>query len=337
MQILFLTNMSPTESEPAQGLFVRNQFEAVKKIAQSVEYYTMSTVCKNIRSSILRYLFFFLSFVVRYVFSTRTINVIHVHFFFPNIFLAIFYKLLRNPKVKIVVTFHGSDIYKYVPFSKTYNLCLEYLDHAIFVSCHLKERLVQYRKNHSILPVGIPSIFFSEGDYKKEFDFIFVGRLDINKGVERLNELAAILPSDKKLLIVGSGPERHKLDNLLEKTNISYKPFQTPEELVQSYKRSLWSLNLSHNESFGLVMTESMACGTPVIATTTDGSITQVKDGVNGVLISQNDFRAQDIINLSNEYGAGDTYKKIVKATKLSASKFKLDNIAREVVKIYKL
>mgnify|MGYP006157250915 CR=1 FL=1 len=62
---------------------------------------------------------------------------------------------------------------------------------------------------------------------------------------------------------------------------------QGPAELQHFYQDSRCFLSLSRNESFGLVMTEAMACYTPVIATATDGSLAQIKDGETGYIVSQ--------------------------------------------------
>ncbi|MDZ7901598.1 MAG: hypothetical protein U5L01_03270 [Rheinheimera sp.] len=57
-----------------------------------------------------------------------------------TIWLAWTYKLLRNPKAKIVVTCHGSDIYLYKPESKLYKFAASAVDFFVFTSESLREK-----------------------------------------------------------------------------------------------------------------------------------------------------------------------------------------------------
>jgi glycosyltransferase involved in cell wall biosynthesis len=66
----------------------------------------------------------------------------------------------------------------------------------------------------------------------------------------------------------------------------------TEEELVTIYNESIVTLCISRLETFGLVPLESMACGTPVIATKVSGHRETIIDEQTGFLI---DFEPQEI------------------------------------------
>lgn len=59
----------------------------------------------------------------------------------------------------------------------------------------------------------------------------------------------------------------------------------TDRELVNEYSRSICTLCLSHNEPFGLVPLESMACGTCVLAVNEGGYKETILDGKTGFLL----------------------------------------------------
>lgn len=57
---------------------------------------------------------------------------------------------------------------------------------------------------------------------------------------------------------------------------IEIRSTATPDELADLFECSRSLVNLSRHESFSLIMTETMAVGTPVLATATDGTLEQI-------------------------------------------------------------
>lgn len=293
--------MCKTEAEPSSGLYVRRQFEFLKQHANNpfdFYYYDIPLAYRQSTSSIKRYLGFFFTFVKNYVFTQKKYDLLHIHFFFPTILLAIFYKVFRLPSAKIVVTFHGNDVYHYHEFKWWYRMCFRFVDKAIFVSHSLQKNFFKSNVSHEIYCAGIDPIFQpKEKSYK--YDFIFVGHLNENKGVRRLVKLISKLPNNKTLLIVGSGSMSNLIRQHIKDDKVQLMPYCSPQELVALYHQSKWLLNLSHHESFGLSIAEALVCGVPVIATVTDGALAQVKPNVNGLLIEQDSDVAQLVIDMS--------------------------------------
>jgi hypothetical protein len=123
----------------------------------------------------------------------------------------------------------------------------------------------------------------------------YVGRLNVEKGI--LNFVHAIpkvleAHADTTFLIVGEGVLEDRIRNYLQANGLNSKVEMTgwiPHDELPDYLHRMKLLTLpSFNEGLPNVILESMACGTPVIATPV-GSIPDVLiDGENGFLIDDN-------------------------------------------------
>jgi glycosyltransferase involved in cell wall biosynthesis len=124
----------------------------------------------------------------------------------------------------------------------------------------------------------------------------YVGRLVESKGVQLLIRSLARLPENVRALIVGKGPLRQNLEALAREVGVAGRvKFETavPYKSVAGVMRSMQllvlpSLPTSHwVEQFGRVLIESMACGTPVMASRS-GQIPEIL-GEAGVLVQPGD------------------------------------------------
>lgn len=72
-----------------------------------------------------------------------------------------------------------------------------------------------------------------------------------------------------KLVLVGNGPERLKIEALRKDLGLGEKvvllDFQPPERLAPLYAHSSLVILASYGETWGLTVNEAMACGTPVL------------------------------------------------------------------------
>lgn len=340
VKLLILTNMGAKPSAPFQGVFVRNQVQALAPLQPA--YYQMDWQNDKKPWRYLRYPVFWARFVWRHVFSLQRFDLLHVHFYYPTIWLALTYKLLRNPAVKIVVTCHGGDLYFYEPPSWWYRTASRFVDHWIFVSDQLKQRFFRQDLAAEVLPAGIHSLFGAVAALPlsdKDIDVLYVGTLDHNKGMDRLLALLPAL-SDKKVVVIGHGPWLLQLQAAQQQyPNLQLVGSQSPAELAQYYQRSKVYLNLSRHESFGLVMTEAMACGTPVLATDTDGARAQIHDAVNGYRLAQQDEallqaalleKIQQLFSLS-----AAEYRQLQLRCQTSAAPYLLDKVASRLTALY--
>ena len=287
--ILIITNMGPKPAAPFQGQFVRQQVDALAGLKP--DYHFMRWHTDSRLNRLLKYPVFFADFIWRFLFSRRKYMILHVHFFYPTIWLALLYKGLRNPAAKIVVTCHGSDIYKYQPAGFWYRWCASKVQHWIFTSKSLRNRFSLPSPKSTVLSAGIADNFATASRLdisSKKIDLLYVGSLDHNKGIDRLIALLPYLKG-KKVVIAGAGPMLKQLTHAAAPyPDVSIRGPQTPSELAELYQQARCFISLSRNESFGLVIAEAMACFTPVVATFTDGAAAQLRDGENGFLVAQN-------------------------------------------------
>jgi len=108
--------------------------------------------------------------------------------------------------------------------------------------------------------------------------FLHVGRLAVEKGIDEFLKLD--LPGEK--WIAGDGPERERLHSTY--TNVRWFGVLDGPSLATLYRTADVFVFTSITDTFGLVMLESMACGTPVAAFPCPGPIDVVKSGESGVL-----------------------------------------------------
>jgi glycosyltransferase involved in cell wall biosynthesis len=108
--------------------------------------------------------------------------------------------------------------------------------------------------------------------------FLYVGRIAVEKNIEAF--LALDLPGTK--WVVGDGPARRELERRFG--NARFLGTKTGEELAWHYRQADVFVFPSRTDTFGLVMLEAMACGTPVAAFPVTGPIDVVEPGVSGVL-----------------------------------------------------
>mgnify|MGYP000731219028 FL=1 len=279
MKVLVVSNMGPKLSAPLQGEFVVKQVMRLKETALDISYFGLHWNGDNFIHKLLKYPVFFIRFFFTHIVAKKQNDIIHIHYYFPTIICAALYKVFRNRKVKIIVTCHGSDIYYYTPPNWLYKKLSFIVDHWFFTSEKLYRRFYRPLANKSILCAGYDDHVFTNKheNLAKNIDCLFIGSLDINKGVDRLKWLAEQLPN-VNFTIVGNGPLEQELrDFSVHHKNFVMKGQQTPLALAQLLKQSKLLLSLSRNESFGLVMTEAHACKTPCVVTATDGSLAQLE------------------------------------------------------------
>jgi glycogen synthase len=126
------------------------------------------------------------------------------------------------------------------------------------------------------------------------FLFVCAGRLSREKGTHHALSALALARErapDARLLVVGDGAERPRLERLTSKLGlrerVSFLGAQPPEKmpaLLASADAFLFPTE--RDEAAPLVLPQAMACGLPVIASTR-GGITEVIDrpGENGLLV----------------------------------------------------
>jgi len=136
-----------------------------------------------------------------------------------------------------------------------------------------------------------------EGNAGRDEFFLFTGRIVKEKGVEILLQAFAAMP-DKRLVIIGDGPERNSLqDQFKACINIEFRGYLNKPDVLSAMKKSkacicpsLWY------EGSPLTILEAFATGTPVIASRLGSMKETIRDGYNGL-----HFTVGDIDDLRNK------------------------------------
>jgi phosphatidylinositol alpha-mannosyltransferase len=102
---------------------------------------------------------------------------------------------------------------------------------------------------------------------------LYIGRLEKRKGVNHLLaafQLLQVQYTDARLQIAGDGPDREKLENMvddLELQNVEFLGFISQEDKIHLLQQAdVFCSPAMRGESFGIVLLEAMACGTPIVA-----------------------------------------------------------------------
>ncbi|MGZ3756188.1 MAG: glycosyltransferase family 4 protein [Mucilaginibacter sp.] len=164
----------------------------------------------------------------------------------------------------------------------------------IFVASRFTAKTLEYYPGKlaavKVVPYGFPPVTLMR-DYKiglsakRPLKLLFVGGLSQRKGIANLFEAVSIFGSHVELTIVGNKvvQECRALDEALAKH--SWIPGAPHQEILNIMQQHDVLIFPSLFEGFGLVITEAMAQGTPVITTERTAGPDVISDGENGWLI----------------------------------------------------
>lgn len=170
---------------------------------------------------------------------------------------------------------------------------------------------------------------------------LFVGRIDPLKGVDNLIKALPHLRHipKLKLMIVGGGEHsQHEVEqlqklanNLRVQNSVDFLGLIKHEELPYFYNAADACVVPSYYESFGLVALESLACGTPVLATDVGNHRNLIQQGETGYVIADNDpcRLADKIALLLSRSESGTMSAQAIRAT---VDRFSWTNIAEALV-----
>ena len=167
----------------------------------------------------------------------------------------------------------------------------------------------------------IPSIYIDLNMFKpmnlpKEYDLIFIGRLEPNKGIVLLIEAAKKLKVQGfklRILIVGDGSLKNYCESKIENWKLQdnvllYGWAKDSQEVAKLLNQSKILVMSSFNEGGPRVVVEAMACGVPVLATPVGIVPDLLKNGLEGEIVAwEANYIAHKAIELLN---SPDLYQK---------------------------
>lgn len=186
----------------------------------------------------------------------------------------------------------------------------------------------------------IDEIFFKVNPDVGAPKLVYVGRLVKEKSVEILVKAISMVikeSSDVKLIIIGDGPERTYMEDLVKSLglsgNIKFEGFVPYHKVPQYLAESSVFILPSRAEGTPNALLQAMAAGLPIIATKVGGIPELVKDRVEGFLIPPNDVHslAKAIITLTTDR---ELAKKFGSNARKKAEMFRTENIVKEYVKL---
>lgn len=254
--------------------------------------------------------------------KNEKLDLLHVHYAIPHASAAYMARqILKSQGIYLpfITTLHGTDITllgKDDSYEPVITFAINQSDAVTAVSESLKKDTIKYfRVNREILVIPnfiCPDEFQIPGNanLKKELapggekilmhisNFRKVKRVEDT--VRVFEKVRKVIPS--KLILIGDGPERHKVENLCRQLgtcdDIKFLGKVKSTETILS-AADLFLLT-SETESFGLAALEAMASGVPVISTNNGGLPEVNKHEFSGYLSNVGDVEdmAKNAIHL---------------------------------------
>jgi len=252
----------------------------------------------------------------------RTMDVVHVHHPFLSGSLALHY--CRPRRIPIVFTNHTrydlyaqaylpviSDVVSAAAMEAYMPIFCRACDLVISPSPGMREILIRYGVNASIevVPNGVDLKPFQEsvepmareklGFQPEDVVLAFVGRLGPEKNVPfLLRSFAGTAQAYQHvgLLLIGDGPERENLEDIVRRSEIQSRVHFTglvPYDLIPRYLAAADAfVTASVTEVHPFTVIEAMAAGLPVLGIESPGIGDTIQDGKTGYLVSHEDLAA---------------------------------------------
>jgi N-acetyl-alpha-D-glucosaminyl L-malate synthase BshA len=221
------------------------------------------------------------------------LDLLHVHYAIPHASAAYMAKQILKSKgiyMPFVTTLHGTDITlvgKDPSFEPVITFCINQSDAVTAVSESLRRDTFEHfdvrRPIHVIpnfiVPTLTPPDVCSQlrTRYAKDGERLLCHVSNFRK-VKRVEDVVRIFDRvqqkiSSKLILVGDGPERYNVEQLVRELNIQDKVVFVGKVRDTAHVLQISDLFLlpSETESFGLAALEAMAVGVPVISSNTGG------------------------------------------------------------------
>jgi N-acetyl-alpha-D-glucosaminyl L-malate synthase BshA len=285
------------------------------------------------------------------------LDLLHVHYAIPHAIAAYTARQIlagEGITIPIVTTLHGTDITlvgRDSTFEPAVTFSINNSDAVTAVSQYLKDETCRYfkiKKDIHVIPNFVDFERFSKKS-KEHFkialapncekilvhtsNFRAVKRIDdILQVFQKIHE---VMPC--KLLLVGDGPERSRLELLSRSLGLAQDvrflgKIEAVEEVLSIADLFLLT---SEKESFGLAALEAMACQVPVISSDAEGIPEVNVNGVTGFVSKVGDVEdmARNAIEILKDEA---THQKFKQAAYNRAKEFDLTIIMGMYEKVYK-
>lgn len=158
------------------------------------------------------------------------------------------------------------------------------VDYYIANSKFIARRIMKlYKREATVIYPPVDTDRFRVGKEKEDF-YITISRLVSYKKVDLIVKAFENL-KDKKLIVIGDGPEMKYLKKIAP-SNVIFMGFQS-EDVIEDMLQRARAFIFAAEEDFGIVPVEAQACGTPVIAYGKGGALETVIEGETGYFFEE--------------------------------------------------
>jgi len=270
-------------------------------------------------------------------------ELVHAHWWFPNGVVGTWVGGLAH--IPLVTTLHGTDVRLARAIAVAKPMFAHVLKHSAAVttvSNWLKDETESLVSGvHPIVaPMPVATDLFAPGTSRDGQRLLFVGRLMPQKGLEHLLHAIAAMTSQASLDIVGDGPSRVALGQLVQqlglKTRIRWHGHLSQSDLPSLYQRATAVVVPSIDEGLGLVAVEALLCETPVVGFDSGGLRDVIQHEKTGILVKPGDRAAlaRALDDLLSRDGRGSDLGRAGRLYALSA--FAPESVARRYAGIYR-
>jgi len=252
--------------------------------------------------------------LVRRLHATEKFDLIDAHYLYPDGVAATWLGQALN--LPVVITARGSDVTQIPDYARPRRMiqaAIAAADALITVSAALRDGLIGLGAPASkvtVLRNGVDTDLFRPGNRTTQRaalgldgpTLLNVGHLIPRKGHHRVVAAMTDLP-EYRLLIVGEGPERPRLEAQIARLGLGGRVrllgARAHAELPAIYGAADALVLASSREGWANVLLEAMACGTPVLASDIPGNPEVVRAPEAGRLFAPDDDLA--IANVARE------------------------------------
>jgi phosphatidylinositol alpha-mannosyltransferase len=250
---------------------------------------------------------------VRALLRRETFDVVHLHEpTTPTLPWAVSWQTRKlSPQTALVGTFHAYRESPSFPYNYAHPIfcrIVNRLDERIAVSPIARNYISSYFPgSYRVIPNGVDVALFGNpalsplSDFADGLNILFVGRLEPRKGFRYLVQAYALVKMalpQARLLVVGpySAEDRLPFERELRRLDLGDVHFigYVPDQELARYYRSSQVLCAPSTgfESFGMVLLEAMAAGTPIVASDIEGYRSVVTHRAEGLLVPPRDTTA---------------------------------------------
>jgi phosphatidylinositol alpha-mannosyltransferase len=254
-----------------------------------------------------------LSHRVRALLQQETFDVVHLHEpTTPTLPWAVSGQMRKlTPKTALVGTFHAYRESSSFPYSFAWPIfgrVINRLDERIAVSPAARDYIsAAFPGSYRVIPNGVDVGLFGNSrllplpQFSNGLNILFVGRLEPRKGFHYLIRAYALVKTilpQTRLLVVGpyTAEDRLPFEQELRRqglTDVHFIGYVPEPELARYYQNShVLCAPSTGFESFGMVLLEAMAAGTPIVASDIIGYRSVVNHQVEGLLVPPRDIDA---------------------------------------------